>query len=171
MKKLIGWLLEALAGIGALIALTLPAMGMKVTVLGASSSENLKMSEFLKAPEEGLKTISDKLFTSYNMVRFTQIALIVLASLLLIVVLIGLLKHFKILKLKMSAKSLGMLLTLLLVIVAAVSLVGNIMYVNETKKLASVGQIMTYSLGLSTIVTLACGVLGLVGNGLLIKEK
>lgn len=34
MKKLIGWLLEALAGIGALIALTLPAMGMKVTVLG-----------------------------------------------------------------------------------------------------------------------------------------
>jgi len=101
------------------------------------------------------------------MMRFTQIALIVLASLLLLVVLIGLLKHFKILKLKMSAKSLGMLLTFLLVVVAAVSLVGNIMYVNEWNKIVKDFS----ALGLSIIVTLACGVLGLVGNGLLIKEK
>ena len=163
MKKLIGWLLEALAGIGALIALTLPAVSFKFTILNQTTTKTTQMSEFLKAPEK----MSEELLTSYNMMRFTQIALIVLASLLLLVVLIGLLKHFKILRLKMSAKSLGMLLTFLLVVVAAVSLVGNIMYVNEWNKIVKDFS----ALGLSIIVTLACGVLGLVGNGLLIKEK
>jgi len=52
MKKLIGWLLEALAGIGALIALTLPAVSFKFTILNQTTTKTTQMSEFLKAPEK-----------------------------------------------------------------------------------------------------------------------
>lgn len=145
MKKVISWSVCMIVAIGVLVCMAFPALTSKTT--------QLSMVSFLKDP---VAIQTRALSYSYNMIRFSQLILIIAAVLLFLIGLLGIFQHYHILKVKISSTLFSLILGVIMFVAAIISLIGCLLYIQYDKN----GT--TLKIGVSTILTLGLVIILLI---------
>ncbi len=138
MKKIWGWISGMILSVLILICMAFPAM--------KNDNSRLAMAEFFKEPS--VVNFGEMMTVYHNIIRFSQLALIIATILFLLFSIVVLLEHYSLLKMKLPMQLMTKIMSLVMLLSAVVSFVGCLLYLKNSSSQYHL------RLGLASILTM-----------------
>lgn len=122
MKRIWGWISGMILSVLILICMAFPAM--------KSDYSRLVMAEFFKEPSA--VNFGETLTVYHNIIRFSQLVLIIATILFLLFSIVALLEHYSLLKIKLPMQLMTKMMSLVMLLSAIVSFVGCLLYLKNS---------------------------------------